>query len=136
MLFFALIEPNRTARNDVFTGMCDSVYRRGVCLSAMLGYHTPPGADTLQEQPPPPHPRADTPPPGADKPLGADTNPQSMLGDKVNGRAVRILLECNFVIINDYYVHSKTTTFAKRYSILKSFSRLLALKPKCFHVHY
>ena len=48
----------------------------------MLGYHTP------QTRHPP-----DQAPPGAGTPLV-----QSMLGDKVNGWAVRILLECNLVI--------------------------------------
>ena len=54
------------------------------------GPGTPPGADT-------PHLGADTPPrsrhpPGADPPLA-----KCMLGDTVNARAVRILLECNLV---------------------------------------
>ena len=61
-----------------------------------LGADTP-GADT-------PHKsrhraRADTPqsrhPPGADTPPEQTSPPQSMLGDTVNARAVRILLECN-----------------------------------------
>ena len=57
----------------------------------MLGYHPlgadppgadPPGADTPQEQ----------------TPSGADPlPPQSMLGDTINTRVVRILLECNLV---------------------------------------
>ena len=58
----------------------------------MLGYHPP------EQTPLPPE---QTPPPGADTPhpLGADTPPpaQSMLGDTVNARAVRILLECKLV---------------------------------------
>ena len=49
--------------------------------------HTPPGAHT---------PRS-THPPGA--PPGAHTPLQSMLGDTVNARAVRILLECNLVFL-------------------------------------
>ena len=62
-----------------------------------LPEQTPPGADTTPleadthplEQTPPEQtpPRADTPPPQR----------QSMLGDTVNARAVRILLECNLV---------------------------------------
>ena len=78
------------------------------------GIH-PPGTGTPQtmytprEQTPPP-PGADTPSPGSRHPLGPGTPPsrhtprdqvhplaQSMLGDTVNARAVRILLECNLV---------------------------------------
>ena len=93
----------------------------GVCLSACWDTHppeqTPPGADKPRTDTPP---RADTPleqtPPESrhspkQTPLGADTpweqtppgqtdrhtHPQSMLGDTVNVRAVRILLECNLV---------------------------------------
>ena len=74
----------------VFTGICDSVNRGGVCLSACWDtplHSRPPGADSPQEQTPPP----EQPPPGAGPPL------QSMLGDTVNARTVRILLECNLV---------------------------------------
>ena len=77
------------------------------------GPGTPPRADTPNQVHPPP-PGADTPPgPGTPPPPGADTHPppradthtpqadtpplQSMLGDTVNARAVRILLECNLV---------------------------------------
>ena len=63
--------PTKLGQGYVFTGVCDSVHGgRGVCLSACW----------------------DTHPPGADPP------PQSILGDTVNARAVRILLECNLVI--------------------------------------
>ena len=50
------------------------------------------GADTPQEQAPT---RADTPQEQTPPPPG-----QSMLGDTVNARAVRILLECNLVFIS------------------------------------
>ena len=59
----------------VFTGVCDSVHRGGVCLSACWDTHTPgadtPGADTPQEQTPPwsRHPQEQTPP--------GQTHPQS-----------------------------------------------------------
>ena len=53
----------------IFTGVCDSVHRGGL-PQCMLGYHTPRTR----------HPPA-----------------QSMLGNTVNARAVRILLECNLV---------------------------------------
>ena len=70
----------------------------------MLRYHTPPGPSTPQtrhptdQEPPwgqaPPQTRhhTDQAPPQADPPA------QSMLGDTVNARAVRILLECNLVL--------------------------------------
>ena len=47
--------------------------------SKLLQKSVPHGADTPREQTPPPSPQ------------------QSMLGDTVNARAVRILLECNLV---------------------------------------
>ena len=50
----------------VFTGVCDSVRRGGVCLSACWDTH-PPGADILLEQTPP----------GAYTPLGADPPEQT-----------------------------------------------------------
>ena len=81
-----------------------------------LGADTPPASRSRHlpwEQTPPPgsrHPQeqtlpeADTPPcppeqtpPGADTPGSRHPPPQSMLGDTVNARAVRILLECNLV---------------------------------------
>ena len=75
------------------------------------GPGTPPGADTPwgADTPPPsrsrhPSPRADTPL-GADTPPGADTPLQSMLGDKVNARVVRILLECNLVYLHKFMSH-------------------------------
>ena len=89
----------------VFTGMCDSVHR-GVSVSVHAGipHHTPPRADSPQEQTPPGsrYPLEQTPPLGADTLLGADTplplpHWQSMLGDTVNTQVVCILLECNLV---------------------------------------
>ena len=104
--------------------MCDSVHGGGGGLPrCMLGYHHPSGTDTPQEQTPPQsrHPQEGTPtlppdsvhrgasasvhagipPPGADTPRSKHPPcppPQSMLGDTVNARAVRILLECNLVL--------------------------------------
>ena len=40
----------------------------------------------------------DTTSPGADTPRGRPLLAQSMLGDTVNARALRILLECNLVL--------------------------------------
>ena len=59
---------------------------------------TPPGADTpLGSDTPQSRPPLRRHPLGANTPLGVDPPAQSMLGDTVNARAVRILLECNLV---------------------------------------
>ena len=84
----------------VFTGVCDSVHRGGICLSACWNT-TPPGSR---------HPPEQTPP-WSRHPLGTDTpqsrhpfqskhppSPPSMLGDTVNAQAVRILLEYILVV--------------------------------------
>ena len=109
----------------VFTGVCDSVHRGVVCLSACWDAtpqsRHPPGTRYIPQeqtpcwtryppkQTPPPwdqvHPlRADTPredtPQDQVHPPGSRHPPpvQSMLEDTVNAREVRILLECNLVI--------------------------------------
>ena len=93
--------PQRSWGKVIFPQACVILFTGGVCLSACWDT-TPSGTDTPEQTPweqtppcplgadTPPTPRAD--PPGADTPLV-----QSMLGDTVNARAVRILLECNFV---------------------------------------
>ena len=104
----------------MFSQACVILFTGGCLPQCMLGYCTPPGADTphpadaplgadtLEEQTHPPgadtpgsrHPLEQTSPPGADTPHPPQeqTPPaQSMLGDTVNARAVRILLECNLV---------------------------------------
>ena len=79
----------------IFSESCvkNSVHRGGVCLSACwdtpLGAGTPPGS---RQHPPP---GAD--PPGAEAPRSRTPPVQSMLGDTVKARSVRILLECNLV---------------------------------------
>ena len=89
-----------TSRNEVGARLCFHRYvwfcsqRGGVCLSAC--WDTTPQADP----PPSRHPLEQTPQcrhPPEQTPPGADTPRQSMLGDTVNARAVRILLECNLV---------------------------------------
>ena len=55
----------KLGQGNVFTGVCDSVHRGGVCLSACWDTH-PPGADTPGSRHPP---RPDTP-------LGADMPPE------------------------------------------------------------
>ena len=79
--------------------------------------HYPMGADPPPDTPRSRHPPKQTRPrsrhpPRADTPweqtppLEQTPSPQSMLGDTVNARAVRILLECNLVLFN----HCLTTT--------------------------
>ena len=82
-----LLPASKLGQGYVFTGVCNSVHRGGCLPQCMLGYHTP------QEQTPPGRrhpPWEQTPPPA-----------QSMLGDTVNAREVRILLECNLVFFLD-----------------------------------
>ena len=85
--WFALLESKliflppatKLGQGYFFTRVCDSVHG-GVCPSACWDTHPLPG------------PEADTPPgPEADTPLS------SACWDTVTKRAVRILLECNFV---------------------------------------
>ena len=64
----------------------------GVSASVHAGIPCPLGADTHPSGSRHPPPEQTTPNPGAETPLV-----QSMLGDTVNARAVRILLECNLV---------------------------------------
>ena len=59
----------KLGQGNVFTGICDSIHRGGVCLSACWdttpGADTPLGADTPPEQTPPPRSRH---PPGLNPP--------------------------------------------------------------------
>ena len=144
----SLLPATKLGQGYVFTGVCDSVHRGGVCLSACWDTTTPPGANIplgadipleqippgsrhsppprsrhppgsrppWEQTPPPlrsrppqeqtPAPRSRHPPPSRHTPPRADTPPaQSMLGDTVNARAVRILLECNLVKIKNCFAH-------------------------------
>ena len=76
----------------MFSQACVILFTGGVCLSAC--WDTP-GADTPWEQTPPRVDPLEQTPPWEQTPLA-----QSMLGDTVNARAVRILLECNLVLCN------------------------------------
>ena len=71
----------------------------GGCLpQCMLGYHTPREQTPTRSRHPP---WKQTPPPP-----GSRCHPppvQSMLGDTVNARAIRILLECNLVKYEVYF---------------------------------
>ena len=88
----------------IFTGVCHSVNRGGL-PQCMLEYHHP-WSRHPRSRPPQSRPPQNSPPPGADPPeqtpprveTPPETPPvQSILGDTVNARAVRILLECNLV---------------------------------------
>ena len=93
----------------------------------MLGYNTPPPQSrppqTRQHPPRSRHPPGSRPP-GEQTPPQADTPPdrpgtphpsplaQSMLGDTVNARAVRILLECNFVFTFQLFHRRQNSSIA------------------------
>ena len=64
------------------------------------GPDTPPGADlSVADTPQSRHPLGADTPLGSRHPLDRHLPPaQSMLGDTVNARAVRILLECNLLV--------------------------------------
>ena len=101
----------------VFTGVCHSVNRGGT-HPPRPGADTPPGPGTPLDQVHPPRtrytpgtrytPRDQVPPGTRYTPPGTRYTPwdqvhplppmHSMLGDTVNERAVRILLECNLVL--------------------------------------
>ena len=93
-----LYRPQRSWGKVIFSQACVILFTGGsASVHADIPPTTdqgPPGAGT-----PPPQEQADTPQSRTPPPHGAGTTPlaQSMLGDTVNARAVRILLECNLV---------------------------------------
>ena len=111
MTFVLLPPANEVCEGYLFRSVCQSFCSQEGSASVHAGVH-PPAADTPWEQTPhnqappgsrifsrpgtPPrgrhHPLEKTPPPRADTPPA-----QCMLGYTVNKRAVRILVECNFV---------------------------------------
>ena len=93
--------PQRSWGKVMFLQACVILFIGGGSASVHAGKH-PPGADTRQTRHPPRDqapspPGADTPPWEQTPPDQAPTPGQSMLGDTVIARAVRILLECNLV---------------------------------------
>ena len=114
-LVSSLPPATKLGQGYVFTGVCDSVHR-GVSASVHAGIPHPPSRHPPEQTPPReqtppvsrhPLPRADTHTPEQthttpsphSRNLPGQTPPQkqSMVGDTVNARAVRILLECNLV---------------------------------------
>ena len=96
----------------VFTRVCDSVNREGVCLSACwdatpLSRHPPEQTPPTSRQPPPLG--ADTPRDQPPTPLGPAPPPPhgSRLRHTVNERPVHILLECILVITRVHTVAAK-----------------------------
>ena len=91
-----IYRPQRSCEGYVFTPVCHSVHRGGVCLSACWDTTTPPppGADTPpQEQTPP---QAGTPQ-GADTPPSRHPLEEAPPSRRLLLRTVRILLECILV---------------------------------------
>ena len=93
----------------------------------------PPGSRHPQEQTPPgadPLPLEETHPPEHTPPQRADTPPPAQrLGDKVNERAVRILLECNLVkrifsVTFSYYLNGRIANVSD-FTDVKVFDKLL-----------
>ena len=97
--FVVFYRPQRSWGKVIFSEACQEF-----CSGGYLGRYTPragtlPGQVHRPGQVLPPgqvHPPAGTPPPGQILP---PNSAQCMLGDMGNKRAVRILLECNLVLI-------------------------------------
>ena len=88
--FFLLPPANEVWGKVIFLHLFVILFTGGCLPQCMLGYHHPPGPCTPLDHAPP----QTMHPPDHAHPLA-----QSMLGDTVNARAVRILLECNLVIL-------------------------------------
>ena len=90
--------PQRSWGKLIFSVTCvkNSVHRGGL-PHCMLGYHRPVSRHPRDQTPP----RPDTPP-GPDTLLRPDPP-----GDTGNKRAVRLLLECNLVVLYLYAHHSR-----------------------------
>ena len=122
---FVTARKRSLGQSNIFIGVCQEFCSQGgVSASVHAGIHPPLGSRHPVEQTPPReqmpprsrHPLEQTPPtadtPGsrpppeqAHPPSGADTpHPpaQNMLGDTVNARALRILLECILVILSTW----------------------------------
>ena len=97
----ASYRPQRSWGKVIFSQACVIVFTGGFA-SVHAGIPPPPWTrHTAQTRHTPQtrHP-LDQAPPRPGTPLGADTHPaQSILGDMVNAWVVRILLECNLVVV-------------------------------------
>ena len=90
----------------IFTPVCHSVHRGGGSASVYAAIPTPrdyasPSPGTVHSPQDHAPARDHAPPPGTMHLPGTmhQPPPQSMLGDTVNARAVRILLECNLSLV-------------------------------------
>ena len=84
-------------QGNIFIGVCQEFCSQGGLPQCILGY-PPPQGQTPPRPPGPGTPARLGTPPEQTPPL----REQSMLGDTVNERAVRILLECNLVDVNTF----------------------------------
>ena len=108
-------------QGNIFTPVCHSVDRGGL-PQCMLGYH-PRTMHTSPQDHAPPGPC--TTPPGTMHPPWDHAPPaQRMLGDTVNVRVVRILLECNLVL--------KYKFCCKMFNLNNSGDSVDYLKQRCF----
>ena len=124
-LFLFYSPPQRSWGKVMFLQACVILFTGGGSASVHAGIPSPPGSRHPQEQTPqedaPPQSRlpGNRHPPQSSHPPGADPPPQSMLGDTVNARAVRILLECNLVpgivisLTNMFKIYFLIITFIK-----------------------
>ena len=103
--------PQRSWGKVIFSQVSVILFTGGL-PQCMLGYHPPPptpgpGRHPLDQVPPGTrHPQDQTPPDPQDQ---ASPLEQSILGDTVNERAVCILLECNLVTKDVYFLKQKKT---------------------------
>ena len=88
--FRYIYRPQRSCEGYVFTPVCHSVHRGGVCLSAC--WDTTPSPRTRHPPRPGTPPPEQTPPPGPGTPPGSRPASRRLLL-----RTVRILLECILV---------------------------------------
>ena len=116
-LVLLLPPATKLGQGYVFTGVCDSVHGGGSTWPGTPPRPgTPPGPGTPPQDQVPPRDQVHPPP------------AQSMLGDTVNARAVRILLECNLVcfVITDW--HPCSPQFTAENSVMRVYLRIIHWK--------
>ena len=111
---YSLPSATKLGQGNIFRSVCQEFCPPGGggLPRHMLGY--PPSWDQRQAPPPPDQRQATPLGPEVGTPLGPDIPPaQCMLGDMANTGAVRILLECNFVL----YFFQKFCSVLTMYSL-------------------